>query len=127
MPRIDVGTSIDDIKDEGISPLEPGKYEVKVEVCELRDNKAGDAKLVYLEYAVVEPEENAGRKLFDRVSLKEAALWKLKRFLTAADVPFEGASFDTEDVLGQTLEVQVSTREYNGKLVNDVEDYVVAA
>ena len=125
MPRIDVGTSIDSIKDEGFQPVPAGAYPVKVEVAQVQDNKAGDAKLLYMEYSVQDG-EHVGRKLFDRLSLKEKALWKLKRFLTAANVPYEGAGFDTEDVLGATLTVQVGTREYNGRLGNDVLDYVKA-
>lgn len=126
MPRINVGTAIDAIKDEGPQPVPAGEYKVKVEIAELRDNKAGDAKLLYMEYSIQEPSEFQGRKLFDRVSLKEKALWKLKRFLTAADVPYEGTEFDTEDVLGASLNVQVATSEYQGRLGNDVADYVVS-
>ena len=124
MPRIDVGTAIDEIKDEGIQPIPAGVYAVKVEVAEIRDNKAGDGKLVYLEYAI-QDEPHVGRKLFDRLSLKEKALWKLKRFLTAAQVPYEGSSFATEDILGSKLSVQVVTETYNGKLSNSVSDYIV--
>ena len=127
MPRIDVGTSIDEIKDEGPKPIDPGKYGVKIEVAELRDNKAKDGKLLYMEYSVQEPEDLKGHKLFDRISLKETSLWRLKRFLTAAEVPYECASFDTEDVLGATLEVQVRTSEYQGRLGNEIADYVVPA
>lgn len=125
MPRIDVGTSIDSIKDEGRKLLPPGQYEVIVKTAELQDNKAKDGKLVYLEYEVTEPTEHAGAKVIDRVSLKEKALWNLKRFLTAAEVPFEGSSFDTEDILGSTLTIQIASSVYNGKPSFEVADYIV--
>ena len=127
MPRIDVGTAIDSIKDEGIAALPAAEYAVKVEVAELRDNKAGDAKLLYMEYSVREGEFE-GRKLFDRISMKPTALWRLKRFLKAAEVPYEGSGFATEDVLGSKLSVQVTTvpsRNNAAKLVNEVADYVI--
>ena len=124
MPRIDVGTAIDDIKDEAIQPIPAGAYNTKVEVAELRDNKAGDAKLVYLEYSV-QDEPYVGRKLFDRLSMKPKALWKLKRFLVAAQVPYDGSNFATEDILGAKVTLQVSTGTYNGKATNEVEDYIV--
>lgn len=124
MPRIDVGTSIDEIKDEVRLPIPAGQYGVKVEVAEIRDNKAGDGKLVYLEYAI-QDEPFVGRKLFDRLSLKDKALWKLKRFLKAANVPYEGSSFSTEDVLGSKLSVQVESGVYNGKPTSEVGDYII--
>ena len=73
----------------------------------------------------VQDEPHVGRKLFDRLSLKEKALWKVKRFLRAAEVPYEGSTFATEDVLGSKLAIQVVTGMYNGRPTNDVADYVV--
>ena len=128
MPRIDVGTTIDEIKDEGVPAAMPaGEYLLKVEHAEIADNKAKDGQLLLMHHSVVEPVEYEGRKImFDRVSLKPQALWKLKRFLKAAEVPYEGGSFTTEDVLGSKFRAQVVTETYNGKLRNNVDDYIVA-
>lgn len=128
MPRIDIGTSIDEIKDEGFQPLPAGPYTLKVDHAELTDNKAKDAKVLLMHHVVVSPDEYAGRKvMYDRLSLKTTAAWKLKRFLTAAQVPYEGSSFNTEDVLGSTFKAQVATTTTaKGRLVNEVADYIVS-
>ena len=127
MPRIDVGTAIDDIKDEGPQPLPAGEYRLKVDTVDITDNKAGDAKVLLMHHKVVEPAEYEGRKvMYDRLSLKPTANWKVKRFLRAANVPYEGASFATEDILGSTFWAQLITRTTEkGRLVNEVADYLV--
>ena len=127
MPRIDVGTAIDEIKDEGPQPVPAGEYKLKVEHAELQDNQAGDAKLLLIHYSIVEPTEFSGRKImYDRLSMKPTAAWKVKRFLRAAQVPYEGSSFATEDVLGSTLWAQVGTMTTKkNRLVNEVSDYLV--
>ena len=128
MPRIDVGTAIDEIKDEGFQPLPAGEYQLKVDAIELTDNKAGDAKVLVMHHKVVSPTEHEGRKImYDRLSLKTTAGWKLKRFLVAAQVPYQGSSFTTEDVLGSTFKAQLVTKTTDkGRLVNEVADYIVS-
>ena len=127
MPRIDVGTAIDEIKDEGFQPLPAGEYQLKVDAIELTDNKAGDAKVLVMHHKVVSPTEHEGRKImYDRLSMKPQAAWKLKRFLRAAQVPYEGSSFATEDILGSMFWAQVTTTTtQKGRLVNEVADYLV--
>lgn len=127
MPRIDVGTIIDEIKDEIKQPIPAGEYLLKVDSVEITDNKAGDAKVLLMHHKVVEPSEYEGRKvMYDRLSLKPTAAWKVKRFLRAANVPYEGSSFATEDILGSTLWAQVGTlTTVKGRLVNEVNDYIV--
>ena len=127
MPRIDVGTAIDDIKDDGPQPIPPGEYRLKVDSVEITDNKAGDAKVLLMHHKVVEPVELEGRNVkYDRLSLKPTAAWKVKRFLRAANVPYEGASFATEDILGSTFWAQVATTTTaKGRLVNEIADYLV--
>ena len=127
MPRIDIGLSIDDIKDDGFQPLPAGEYRLKVDVAEVSDNKAGDGKVLLMHHKVVEPTEYEGRQIkYDRLSLKATAAWKLKRFFTAAQVPYEGSSFATEDVLGSTFHAQVITKTTpKGRLVNEVAEYLV--
>ena len=127
MPRINVGTAIDEIKDEGPQPLAAGEYLLKVEHAEVQSNKAGDGQVLLLHYSVAEPVEFLGRKVsYDRLSLKPQALWKLKRFLKAANVPYAGSDFTTEDVLGSTLWAQVATTTTpKGRLVNEIADYLI--
>ena len=127
MPRIDVGTAIDEIKDEGPQPLPPGEYRLKVDSLEVRDNKAQDGKVLVMHHKVVEPTEHEGRKvMYDQLSLKPTAAWKVKRFLTAAQVPYEGTSFATEDILGSTFWAQlITTKTQKGRLVSEVAEYLV--
>lgn len=127
MPRVDVGTSIDDIKDEGGPPPVPaGEYRLQVEHAEVGSNKAQDGKVLLMHHKVAEGEYEGRKIMYDRLSLKTTAAWKLKRFLTAADVPYEGSSFATEDVLGSKFYAIVSTYTTpKGRLVNQIEDYLV--
>ena len=127
MPRIDVGTAIDSIEDAGPQPIPAGEYKLKVDAVEITDNKAGDAKVLLMHHKVVEPTEFEGRKvMYDRLSLKPTAAWKVKRFLRAAQVPYEGSSFATEDILGSAFWAQVGTiTTAKGRLVNEVADYLV--
>ena len=100
---------------------------MKVDSVELQDNKAGDAKVLLMHHKIVEPTEYEGRRImYDRLSLKPTAAWKVKRFLRAAQVPYEGASFATEDILGSTFWAQLTTTTtQKGRLVNEVADYLV--
>lgn len=128
MPRIDIGTAIDSIKDDGPQePVPPGEYRLKVDAVELKDNKAGDAKVLVMHHKIVEPAEYEGRNIkYDQLSMKPTAAWKVKRFLTAAQVPYSGSEFATEDILGSTFWAQVTTTtNQKGRLFNEVADYLV--
>lgn len=88
------------------TPVPPGRYQVKIADVELRDTK--DKKSQYLSFELeITDGEHKGRKLFTNCSLKERALWNLKRLIEAANIPYEDNSFNTEDCLGAVLDVEV--------------------
>ena len=99
---------------------------MQVDSAEVVSNKAGDGRVVLMHHKVCEGEHEGRKILYDRLSLKEKAAWKLKRFLKAAQVPYSGSSFATEDVLGSKFWALIETKTTpTGRIVNEVADYLV--
>lgn len=65
-----------------------------------------------------------GRKLWSITSLKENALWKLKEYLLALGETEETLKgdfdFDPENYINAEVAADVTQREYNNKVQNDV-------
>lgn len=104
----------------GGEPLPAAVYPAKITSAELRQSKSSDSQMIAVEFTVSEGEfEN--RKLFRNFSLSEKALGFLKELCEKGNIEFSDEGLDTEDMLGAELSLQVGQREFEGRLVNEVE------
>lgn len=125
MPKINLST----VKD--LVPLEEGEYEAELEAWEWVEPK-DSKKSGYIKctFAVVDDEENEGRKLFRNLSASPNALWAMKKALIRMgadeDDLLDEDGFDPEDMMpdlvGNRVILVVKQREYDGEIVNDVKD-----
>jgi len=115
---------------EGFVAIPAGRYSTRITNAELTTAKDGESQYIAWELEIFghTPGEGDddfnGRKLFVNTSLKQKALWNLKRLLVTAGVPSDGDSFSTEDALGLEMDVQVGIREFEGRERNEVQDYL---
>jgi len=121
MPRVQV--DLTNVKDLAVLPS--GQYRAQVTNAKVKTAKAGDSQVIEWELTVQDPAYQ-GRKLFMNHSLKETALWNLKRFVEAVGVSFDAAGFDTEGVLGKMLLLVVGQEPYQGRVVNRITDTLEA-
>lgn len=111
--------------------IDEGVYEVQIMKIEMAQSKQGNPML-NLEYLVVNHPEQTGHKLFDRISLVEKALWKLKQFCEAVGLEWDETGVDVEPAIGQTVLVKVTQELYTdpnkpgseGRRTNKVDEYL---
>lgn len=126
MPRINVNLN----EVEGGFPLLPeDKYLVEIQdTSKLMKSDAGP----YIRWiAKVVEGEYADKFIGWNTSLLPQALWNVKNMLEAANVDWEEDGFDTEDVIGALIIVDVSQRTIEqgrraGELGNQVDGYYMA-
>jgi hypothetical protein len=74
-----------------------------------------------------ENQKYVGRKVWSCTSLKENAVWKLQEFLIGLGEPEEdvqeeeGFDFEEDKYIGQSCRINISQREYNGRMLSDVD------
>lgn len=110
-------------------PLPEGVYVVQVEKVEPAKSKAGH-NMVAITMNVVEPVEFMGRKGFTNISLQPKALWKLKEFVEACGVPYDGGGVNLELARGVQCLVKVMQEQYTAndgsiKIRNSFESFMV--
>lgn len=106
--------SLADVKTE-LEAVPAGNYAVTVASAKEGISKTGNPK-IEVKLRIDEPEEQAGRILFDNFSLQPQALWKLKRWLYAlgySDDDFAGEfELDPEELVGLTCVASVIVRPF---------------
>lgn len=122
MPRVQV--DLTNVK--ALEVLPPGQYRAQITNAKVKAAKAGDSQVIEWELTIQDP-AHQGRKLFINNSLKETALWNLKRLVEACGASFDASGFDTEQMLGKMLIAVVGQEPYQGRLVNRVTDTLKAA
>ncbi len=95
----------------GFEPIQPGRYSATVTSADVRATKDGSGKLIVWELTILGPTEN-GRRLWLNTALKKEALWNLKGFLSACGAKFDEGGFNTEDVIGLKVDINVEQEEY---------------
>lgn len=106
--------------------LPAGNYEVEVKKCTRFKGDAGPClrwQLHPIGGKGLEELEKPG-DLFVNTSLAPQALFNLINFLKACGFEWEPKGFDTDDVIGSTLEVAVVQQEYKGRMGNQVEEFL---
>lgn len=106
-------------------PLDPGTYEGVVDT-QIKEGKEGKAPRLMVVSTIVDgPEQDNGsspleKKIFDFIPLGgyenmkdggEFVKRKLANFLSAAEVEFDGDSFDPEDARGKHVLIKTTIRE----------------
>ena len=121
MPKINV--NLNEVEDLS-QPIDAGQYVTRILKGEKAVGKDSGAEYIHWEIEVVEGEMK-GRHLFFNTSLQEKALRNLKKMLDAAKVETnKDGSFNTEDAIGMEFVAVVGQREYEGKVSNEVSDYL---
>ena len=121
MPRV----AVDLTNVKALEVLPPGQYRAQITNAKVKTAKSGDSQVIEWELTVQDP-AHMGRKLFINNSLKETALWNLKRFVEAAGASFDATGFDTEQMLGKMILAVVGQEPYEGRVVNRVMDTLKA-
>lgn len=122
MPRI--GVNLQNVKELEVIPV--GQYRVKISNAQVKAAKSGDGSQVIEWEVTIQDAPHTGRKLFVNHSLKETALWNLKRFVEAAGGSYDETGLNTEDMLGEELVAVVEHELYKGKPRARVNDYLKA-
>lgn len=127
MPRVTIDTT------EAVSsePVEPGPYPMTISTAEVKVSK-GNVPMLNVAYAFDNPElaRKAG-KVFRNYMLAGKGAGFARDFLKAAagiEIPVGGQfDFDSDDVVGRHVIVQIGNREYEGQLQNEAERIIGAA
>jgi len=118
------------VADSNFAVLDPGfTYEAVVEKVEGKRAKNDGSEMIKVTLAVTYPETGArgekfkNAKLFDYMSLKPDAQWRIKSFLAAceslgADGRFSGQSI--QDLVGYVVRFRIKNEEWNGAPTNKV-------
>lgn len=117
-----------DVETSDFEALPAGRYLVRVETTEEREGQK--APYLAVTYEVIEPEEYAGRKLFDNLSFSQKALFRFKGFLQAIGYTEEDLAeeftWEEGEFNDAELEVQVYIDTWEGKQTNKVRKHFVA-
>ena len=117
-----INLNFTDVKSE-FEILPKGKYYGKVVKAVAEMNKVGDALVVKLQWEV-QDEEYAGSKIFDNLSTKPQALFKLKNLLDVLGFDASGEfELDPESLIDQECYLMVDIQNYQGKDSNTVKSY----
>ncbi len=124
MAQINLDYNLEDVASD-FEPLPSGQYLCKIVAPDdfvLTESQSGKA-MIKAAWTVTEGEYE-GRKLFDNIVLSVG--WKVKQYCDAAGIE-SGTQLDTEDFIGLEGLVQVTQKEYEGSLRNQVKTVQAAS
>jgi len=123
VPKISV--NLNEVEDVS-KPIPAGQYITRIIKAEKETGKESGKAYIHWEGEIIEGEYKP-KHLFWNTSLQVNALWNLKKLLDAASVVTnKDGSFNTEDAIGAEFTAVVGQREYEGKVTNEVTDYLGA-
>lgn len=103
-------TEYDPNKSRTFEPLPAGEYVCRLRGVEAKVASTGNSMWT-TEWEVAEDGEFKGRRLWSNIVFTDAAMWKVKEFFYAFDVP---ETTDTEDLIGECVRLYVSQRVIRG-------------
>lgn len=127
MPRV----TIDTTEAQSFELVEPGPYPMRVNSAEPRQSSGGKSMLV-VEFSFDDPslDKKAG-KVFRNYMLEGKGAGFTREFLkatTGEDFPVgQTLDFDTDDVVGKPVTVQIGHEEYEGNKKNVAERVTASA
>lgn len=126
MPRV----TIDTTEAQSFEATEPGPYPMTTDTAELKESKETKLPMLLVAFKFDDP---ATAKRCGRVQRNYMLAGKgagfTREFLKAfnIDIPIGGSfDFDTDELVGRPVIVQITNRDYEGKLQNEVQSVVAA-
>jgi hypothetical protein len=98
MPTYDIDLTTADV-------LPDGNYVVTIKKAEVKPTKDGASQIVSWQLQVNQPEQFAGRMMFEITSFKVP--FRIKQFMDAAKAPYDKTGFDPELTVGKQINVEV--------------------
>lgn len=127
MPRVTIDTS----EAKSFEPVEPGPYSMTIRTVEPKKSKEGQAMLnVAFKFDDPSIDQKAGL-VYRNYMLEGKGAGFTREFVkavTGEDIPIGGSfDIDTDDFLARPVTVQISNREYEGRLQNEAGRVVAAS
>lgn len=118
---------------QNFEPVPSGVYTVRV--ASIEDKQAGEnaqnpgAPMLLWSFEVTEPEEFAGRRIFNNTMLSGKALFNLRNTLKALDPEnadeYDGEiEFEPEDFINKECVIEVSQEPYNDRMTNRIKKFM---
>lgn len=128
MPRVTIDTS------EALSfaATEPGPYPMVVASAEFKKSKESGQNMMNLAYQFEDPaKDKECGKVFRNYMLEGKGAGFTREILKSIadiDIPVGGSfDFDSDELIGRHVIVQIGNREYEGKLQNEAERVISAS
>ena len=127
MPRV----SIDTTEALSFAATEPGPYPMTIATVEVKVSKETNTPMMNVGFDFDDPsKQKECGKVFRNYMLGGKGAGFSRDFLKSAagiDIPVGGTfDFDSDDLIGRHLVVQIGNREYQGALQNEVERVISA-
>ncbi len=104
---------------EGFDPAKPGTYVVRVMECTYAKNKNDEPYLKWLlKIFNADDHKQNGKIIIHSTNLAGKFAVKTKQIITAIDEVLDINTFDTDDLLGKTLECTVARRKNDLRFVD---------
>lgn len=123
-----IKVNISDLRD--FEPLPEGVYTLMIESVEERIGQNSGQPYLNWTFVVTEPDEYAGRKLWDNTSLKPEARWRLGLLWQACGMDANGSEIDidTDELIAATFKAYVGqepSQKDPFKNVNNIKKFVL--
>ena len=130
-PRVTIDTS----EAQSFEATEPGPYPMTISAIEFKKSKETSTPMMNVSYAFEDPERaKTCGVVFRNYMLGGKGAGFTRDFLKAAsngaiDVPVGETNFDfdSDELIGRHVVVQIGNREYEGKLQNEAERVISAS
>jgi len=103
-----ININLDDV-DDGSDPIPAGLRLCRVKSAQKKHKEGSEYPYIDVRLNPLDTDEKFLRRiLFLTLSFHPNAMWNMKRFLKAAQVPFDDKGFHIEDILGKEVYVTVN-------------------
>lgn len=103
-----ININLDDV-DDGSDPVPAGLRLCRVKSAQKKHKEGSEYPYIDVRLNPLDTEDKFLRRiLFLTLSFHPNAMWNMKRFLKAAQVPFDEKGFHIEDILGKEVYVTVN-------------------
>ena len=111
---------------EAFQRASEGIHHVKISDIQEKNTQGGDPML-QVAFEIVSGDDK-GVKVFDNLVLTDKALWKFKSLLQIIGMKCDGkVAVDLDNMIGKSLNINVTHEEYNGQIRARVSDYLKPA
>lgn len=108
---------------EAFQRASEGIHHVKISDIQEKNTQGGDPML-QVAFEIVSGDDK-GVKVFDNLVLTDKALWKFKSLLQIIGMKCDGkVAVDLDNMIGKSLNINVTHEEYNGQIRARVSDYL---